>query len=246
MITSLLILGGTGDAFNLAQRLARSHPALRVVTSLAGRTDRPRLPEGEIRQGGFGGPEGLASYLQEEQIEGLVDATHPFAAQISENAVEGARLAGIPLVRLARQAWQAEEGDLWVEAESPDDAAALLPKGARVFLTVGRQELDAFSQRSDCWFLVRLVDPPKDPLPFGRYEVVLGRGPFRLKEESDLLAHHGIDVVVTKNSGGMAASAKLMAARHAGLPVTMIARPSLPACHTVNSLEDVLVWLNEV
>jgi precorrin-6A/cobalt-precorrin-6A reductase len=246
MIKSLLILGGTGDAFNLAQMLAKERPKLRVITSLAGRTDQPRLPAGEVRRGGFGGPEGLCAYLVAEGIGAMVDATHPFAAQISSHAVTAASQAALPLVRLDRQPWTPEAGDIWVEAQNLEEASELLPQGARVFLTVGRQELAAFSHRSDCWFLVRLVDAPQEPLPFGRYEVVLGRGPYRLKEETALLAHHGLEVLVTKNSGGVAASAKLMAARHAGLPVVMVARPHLPACNSVTSLEAILPWLDQI
>ncbi|GAA0455124.1 precorrin-6A reductase [Paractinoplanes deccanensis] len=220
----ILILGGTTEARALAGALA---PRCTVITSLAGRTSAPLLPDGQVRIGGFGGAEGLRAYLVAERIDVLVDATHPFAAGISANAATAARAAGVPLIVLRRPGFREEPGDSWHRVADLAAAASLLPRlGARrVFLTTGRQGIAAFAE-VDAWFLARSVEPPQPPMP-ARMEVVLDRGPFTLDGERRLLDQHRIDVVVTKDSGG--ADGKLVAARERGIPVVMVERPPLPA-----------------
>ncbi|ATL31103.1 cobalt-precorrin-6A reductase [Streptomyces formicae] len=225
----VLILGGTTEARRLAELLA-GEAGVRVTSSLAGRVAAPRLPPGEVRVGGFGGVEGLADWLREHRVDALIDATHPFAGTISFNAAAAAALAHVPLLALRRPGWVAGEGDDWRVVGSLEEAARALPGlGERVFLTTGRMGLAAFSgsELADLWFLVRSVDAPEPPFP-ARMEVLLDRGPFSLDGERELLRRQGIDVVVTKDSGGSATSPKLVAAREAGVPVVVVRRPPGP------------------
>ncbi|MCH8036524.1 MAG: cobalt-precorrin-6A reductase, partial [Proteobacteria bacterium] len=174
----------------------------------------------------------------------LVDATHPFAARISRNAAQACAAAGVPRLVLTRSPWTARDGDRWTPVPDAEAAAAALPGlGARVFLTIGRQELAAFAGLDDIWFLVRLVEPPEDPLPLHDCHLVLGRGPFSLERETALLRAHGIEAVVSKNSGGAGTYAKIEAARALDLPVVMVARPARPEGETVETVAAALAWL---
>lgn len=220
----VLILGGTTEARQLAGRLA-ADPVLLVTSSLAGRVAAPRLPAGQVRIGGFGGPGGLARWLREHRVDALIDATHPFADTISFNAARAAASAHVPLLALRRPGWVAGPGDVWHPAPSLEAAADMLPAlGERVFLTTGRMGLAAFARLTELWFLMRSVDAPEPPYP-PRMEVLLDRGPFAVEGESELLRRHRIEVLVTKDSGAGATAAKLTAARLAGLPVVVVQRP---------------------
>jgi precorrin-6A/cobalt-precorrin-6A reductase len=244
----VLILGGTQEAFALAEQLA-GIDGIEIISSLAGRTREPRLPKGKVRTGGFGGAEGLARYLGEERITHVVNATHPFASGISANAVAAARAAGVPLLRLLRPAWVAHPEDRWLSARDAIQAAALCRReGGRIFLTLGSGELDAFASILNAHFLVRMVDVPEQ-LPLHDYRVICARGPFTLQDELRLLAEHRIGVLVAKNSGGDATYAKVEAARRMGLPVIMIERPASPAepqPPAVATVEASIAWLREM
>jgi precorrin-6A/cobalt-precorrin-6A reductase len=237
----VLILGGTAEARALAQDLTGL--GVPVVSSLAGRVARPRLPVGEVRIGGFGGPEALARWLGEHDIGAVVDATHPFAQRISASATAAAAAAGVPLLRLERPGWQAREGDRWHWVDDlPQAATAIRELGARrVLLTSGRQGLAAFAHDDVSWFLIRCVDPPEVALP-ARHEVLLDRGPYTLAGELALIAEHDIDAVVTKDSGGPLTEAKLEAARACGLPVVVVRRPARQDVTTVRSVDEAAAW----
>ena len=239
----MLILGGTGEAVALARRLA-ADARLSVVTSLAGRTRSPTIPPGDLRSGGFGGSEGLADYLAQEAIDLVIDATHPYAAAISRHAATACAAAGVARLRLERPAWTPRDGDRWTVV--PDMAAAVraIPAlGRRVFLTVGRQELAAFAALSETWFLVRAIEPPDGPTPLPHCTLIQGRGPFDEMAEAELLRNHGIDLLVSKNSGGAATYAKIAAARRLALPVVMVARPPAPPVASVAGEEEALAWV---
>ncbi|MFI6691327.1 cobalt-precorrin-6A reductase [Streptomyces sp. NPDC050433] len=228
----VLILGGTTEARLLADALAATAPHVRVTTSLAGRVANPaaRLA-GNVRVGGFGGPDALAAWLRQQRIDVLVDATHPFAATISAHAARAAAATGIDHFALRRPGWPADPRDRRHPARSLADAAARLVVlgGRRVFLTTGRQGLAAFAgaELDGLHFLVRTVEPPEPPLPRSIH-ILLDRGPYTLEGETALLLEHRVDVLVTKDSGGPATAAKLTAARELGLPVVMIERPPAP------------------
>lgn len=241
----LLILGGTAEARVLAERAAAllGH-GLRVTTSLAGRTRNPGALAGDVRSGGFGGSEGLTAYLRDASVDLVVDATHPFAARISAAAAMACREHGVPLVALQRPSWIAQSGDRWIDVASAAEAAAIVPSlGRRAFLTVGHSELKAFSGIIGVHFIVRLVDPPASALPLASYELILARGPFAIEAERFIMAHHAIDVLVAKASGGVSTAAKLDAARALGVPVVMLRRPEYEQADVVGCVEDVLAWI---
>ena len=224
----ILILGGTEEARQLADQLvSMGHE---VITSFAGKTSEPMLPAGEIRTGGFGGPRGLSDYLLKNGIERLVDATHPYSVEMATNAVEAAKHTEVRLVRLTRPAWKEPQYAFWHHVETTQDAAAGLPKGARVLLTVGHRGLDVFLQRTDCSFVVRSIEPPERPLPV-HAQSLLARPPFFVGAETELMQFEGITHLITRNSGGVQTEAKLKAAQQLRLAVVMIARPQLPPAH---------------
>lgn len=235
----ILILGGTAEARILAAQLeARRVP---VTTSLAGRVARPRLPPGEVRIGGFGGPAALVAWLRDHDVRAVVDATHPFAQRISASAAEACREAAVPLLRLERPGWSERPRDRWTWVDDLDGAAtALETLGTRAFLTTGRQGLQAFAP-TEAWCLIRCVDPPAPPLP-RQHELLLDRGPYTVDGELALIDRHRIDVLVTKDSGGEHTAAKLDAARTRGLPVIVVRRPPRPAVDAVATVDAALAW----
>jgi precorrin-6A/cobalt-precorrin-6A reductase len=226
----ILILGGTGEARELAAGLVAA--GIDAVSSLAGRVRNPRLPEGPVRIGGFGGADGLAAFLHADGITAVVDATHPFASGITANAAEAAVQAGVPLLVLRRPEWAADPA--WETAAGIREAAAAVRDwpGESVFLTTGRRDLAAFAGDSAHRFVVRTVDPPDGPVP-ARMTLIMDRGPYTVEGEQALMREHGIGLLVTKNSGGPMTAAKLQAARDLGVQVVMVARPPVPRGSTV-------------
>ncbi len=215
------------------------------ILSYAGRVESPRAQPLPIRIGGFGGAEGLADWLRAEGIGRVIDATHPFAAQMSRNAIAACAATGTPLLALERPAWQAGEGDRWTHVPDLAAAAAQLSGPAeRVFLAIGRQHLAAFADQPQHDYLLRLVDPPGGPLPLPRTVVEIARGPFDVAGDTALLRRHGITRIVAKNAGGTGAEAKLVAARALGLPVVLIDRPPLPERRIAATVEEALHWLH--
>ncbi len=197
-----------------------------------------------MRIGGFGGVAGLIDYLRRERITHLIDATHPFAAQMSRNTIAACAETGVPLIALERQAWVAGQGDDWRVVPDVEAAVAALPgTPARVFLATGKQGLEPFAAKPQHHYLLRLVDPPEAPLPLPQTSVVIARGPFEAGADADLMRAHGITHIVAKNAGGAGAEAKMHAARALGLPVVLIDRPALPPRRVVGSVEEVLGWL---
>lgn len=233
----ILILGGTAEARQLANRLvALGHD---VITSLAGRTQDPILPEGGIRMGPFGGIPGLCAYLRAAKVDRLVDATHPYAGLISINAVAAAKATGVRLIRYMRPEWEPQPGQSWTHVSSVQEAADALPAGANVLLTTGHTGLETFLERSDCRIHVRVIQTPDMDLP-RHAELILSRPPYDLDGEKALLRRHGITHLVSKNSGGAQTEAKLEAARQMGVEVIMIARPTYGPALEVASVEEAL------
>ena len=241
----VLILGGTGDAAQLAAQ-AVALPGIEVITSMAGRVRQPVAPAGRMRIGGFGGAAGLIEYVREQHIDLLIDATHPFATQMSHHAATAAQACGLLHLMLVRPPWEPVSGDRWLAVESIAAAVATLPGIARrVFLTIGRQELAAFAPLQGLWFLMRMIDPPVPDTPVPPGTLVLERGPFTLEDERQLLQTYAIEAMVSKNSGGDATYAKIIAARELGLPVVMMQRPPMPAGEQVADVEHAVAWLKQ-
>lgn len=239
---TVLVLGGTGEARALAARLETAGVA--YLSSLAGRVRNPRLPVGEVRIGGFGGVEGLQQYLRGNRIDRVVDATHPFAARISGNAATACAAAGVPLLRLARPGWTGTADWTWVDDH--DAAAVAAAGGTSVFLSTGRQTLDRFlGPLAQHRVLVRVVEPLDLDVP-DSWTVLLARGPYTLDGERALLAGHGVDVLVTKDSGGDLTRAKLDAAAELGVRVVVVRRPpSPPGVPTVTTVAEAVAWATE-
>lgn len=240
MTKSVVILGGTTEARKLANLLVETYGnALCVVTSLAGRTANPRLPKGGIREGGFGGVDGLTTYLRDVKPDLLVDATHPYAAQISTHAVEAAIQTETPHVMLSRPAWTEEDGDRWVHV--PDITTAVHEISRRsdaCLVTTGINNIAAFAPIITTKLFVRLIEAPKKPLPIPDAEIVIGTPPYKKDDEIALFRLLGIDLIISKNAGGGGTVAKIQAARALGIEVIMVDRPSMPDCVTVTSVKD--------
>jgi precorrin-6A/cobalt-precorrin-6A reductase len=240
----ILVLGGTSEARALAGAVA-ARGEFSITLSLAGRTKEPAPQRVPVRIGGFGGAGGLAHYLKTKDITILIDATHPYAAQISMNAARAAEEANIPLLALRRPAWTAMRGDNWVEVE--DVAGAVQGLGdarRRVFVALGRKELAPFQAAPEHYYLIRSVDPPEAPLVLPHAVYIAQRGPFVESEERALLVRHAIEIIVARNSGGEAAYGKIAAARALSLPVIMLRRPALPTVPAVATVQEALTWLD--
>lgn len=239
----ILILGGTRDARIIARNLHRSGHD--VTTSLAGVTQTPQQPDGKVRIGGFGGfggARGLGAYLSEQAIDVLIDATHPFAAVISRNAEAAVHMTGVRHLRFERPAWEMQAGDTWIEVENVAAAARVLPQGSRVLVTIGRKEVAPFLKRSDLSGLIRSIEAPDEVLPPG-WCVLLERPPFTVEDEIALLRDGGFSSLVSKNSGGDETAAKLVAARHLGVPIVMVRRPVKSGGERVTSVAELAVRL---
>lgn len=238
----ILILGGTHEARSLAELLAaKGHE---VMTSLAGRTTNPVLPDGETRIGGFGGIPGLAAYLVENRIEYLVDATHPYAGMISANALAAASRSEIPLLRLMRAPWPEPADAPWIHVADLAGAATALPAGARVLLTTGQHSIDIAARRDDCNFLIRLIERPDGPVP-PNATIMLERPPYTLEGELALFRGQGITHLVSKNSGSDQTAAKLEAARLLKIQVIMVARPGYSPAPEVTTVAAVLAAIQD-
>jgi len=243
MMKRLLILGGTGDAIKIAAK-TEELLNLKTIYSLAGLTNRPRTPPCETRTGGFGGADGLANYIQNARIDFVIDATHPFAEKISATAAEACGKINIPRIKFCRLAWRGGEIP-WVSVYNYSDAVEKISSmGARIFLSIGTNNLEAFSILSNKWFLIRTIDAPIRPIPLTKYDIVLARGPFNEAQEQTLLTKFHIDVLVSKNSGG-APAAKLHAAHKLGIPIIVIEQPSSPAGKVAHTVEKTLEWLTD-
>jgi precorrin-6A/cobalt-precorrin-6A reductase len=239
----ILILGGTTEARELATRLA-GDGRFASTLSLAGRTAHPAPQPVPTRIGGFGGPEGLKDWLRDQSINAIIDATHPYASRISANAVTAAQAAGIALGSLVRPAWQRLPGDTWIDVANAEEAvSALGATPRRVFLSMGRLEIAAFAAAPQHCYVARMIDPPKDVQLPPEIVLIQDRGPFQLAAELELLRKEAIEFLVSKNSGGSATYPKIAAAREAGIPVIMIARPKKPHRHILADIDAACAWL---
>jgi len=239
----ILLLGGSSEASLLARELS-GRGDVAATLSLAGRTKNPAALPLPTRIGGFGGVEGLIAYLKAEDVGAVIDATHPFAAQMKRHAFEACAATNTPLCAFTRAPWIAGEGDDWIEVDDAAAAArALGDEPKRVFLTTGRLQAGAFAGPSPHHFVLRSIDAPEpDHLP-ASLDLVLARGPFSIADEIALMRDKRIDIVVSKNAGGEATRAKIDAARELGLPVVMIRRPKTPERPVFVRVEDALGWI---
>ena len=213
--------------------------------SYGGRTRAPAMQPLPARSGGFGGASGLAEYIRQEKITHVIDATHPFAAEMSRNAVAACATTGTRLIALERPPWVKASGDRWIEVVDLASAVTALPlTRTRVFLAIGRQHIAPFGAKPQHAYTLRFVDPPTEPLPFPDADVIVSRGPFAFESELDMMCSRGIEWIVARNSGGEGARAKIDAARELGLCVVMLKRPEPPDRPRVESVAEVMQWLS--
>lgn len=239
----ILIFGGTGEARALANQLVElGHD---VTTSLAGRTRMPLLPQGEIRTGGFGGVPQLVAFFTENTFEYIIDATHPYAANMSAQLVPAAKDAGIPLLRLSRPVWERPEGADWVEVDNADVAMRDLLEGAVPFLSLGHKEIGHIGAWPKSRCVVRLIEAPETPLP-EKVHLILARPPYTLEGEMALMREHGITHLITKNSGGAQTRAKIDAATTLGIATYIIARPKLVPAREVETVDAAIADIQDV
>ena len=245
-MTRILILGGTSEAGDLARTIATRAPGVDVVTSLAGLLEEvPDLPGG-LRRGGFGGADGLARYLDDQRIDVLVDATHPFARTMAAAALRAALRSGVPRIKLARAMWTRMPGDRWIEVDDVDAAVGAVRTLAppAVLITLGSRAMASFRGIDGIRLIFRMIAPPDDSLLTTAMEVLLQRGPFDVEAEKSLIAERRVGALVTRASGGDATEAKIIAARELHLPVIMIRRPAIPEGPVAATAEGVLDWLH--
>ena len=260
IMKKILILGGSSEAFSLAETL-ENNTDYKVISSLAGRTSIPRKPAGTYRTGGFGGSEGLVKYLTDENIHAIIDATHPFAEKITINASLAAKKTNCPIIHISRPEWQKQKNDNWIEVPTMQEAAKVIDaEHTPCFLTIGRLELSTFINRNDIQFLCRAIEPPKNTDPIKQsnrnpknedewpdnFKFIYAKGPYNYQDEKKLIKEHGIKCIVTKNSGGEKAKAKLDVAKDLNIPVIMIKRPPSPKGLIVKKTEDALKWLEKI
>ena len=241
---NILILGGTGDAILIAEQLSVASN-LNIITSLAGATRNPRFPIGKTRIGGFGGKEGLIVFLENQEISLIIDATHPFSSQIKNNAIFAAKKLCLPLLHLVRDEWRVEFGDQWYMVDNLRDASEKLRELSKtrkknVFLTIGRKDLTYFSNIKNCNFLIRSIEKPDILESFCCVKWIEGRGPFSSESEIKLLKQEQVDIIVTKNSGGLSGRSKLLAARTLGLPAIVVKQPPRPSGEQYNTVENIV------
>ncbi len=236
----ILVLAGTTEARALANALVTEGHDL--VTSFAGVTREPLLPKGRIHIGGFGGVQGLVDFMRAEAIAHVIDATHPFAAQMSAHAATACVQMSVPLLRLERPAWRMEKGDAWLSAANMEEAVARIPGGSRVLVTTGRKGLASLLTRQDLSGAIRTIEPPAVALP-ATWQLLLDRPPHAVAAELDLITRERITCLLSKNAGGETTSAKLAAARQSGITVVMIERPAKPPCPTVPTVDEALLGI---
>ena len=256
MPEKLLILGGTREAYQLAEILNAqfTQEKLNFISSLAGTTKKPNIPAGKFRTGGFGGLAGLKNFLVKEEISLLVDATHPFAENISKNALLASLELGLPFLVLNRPPWVKHRTDQWIEVSSLKNAVKYLKNVEKktgslfstgsIFLTTGNKELWLFQNSLNYHFLVRTVEEPELVSEWPQATFLKDRGPYTLENEIKLLKKHKISMLVAKNSGGISTYAKNEAARNFKNHVLMVRRPEIitaKSCQTVNEAVD---WVN--
>jgi precorrin-6A/cobalt-precorrin-6A reductase len=237
---TLLLLAGTGEAKDIAVALANA--GVDAIASLAGATRAPRPLALATRVGGFGGDAGFRSYLADAEITAVLDATHPFASQISDRTAAICADVGLPYMQFLRPAWTAETGDVWNHIDREEDAATHITIGQTVFLGTGRQTLDRFASLLGCRVICRQIDPPSGPFPFAGGEFLVGRPPFPVADEVALFRDLRVDWLVVKNAGGARSRSKLTAARQLNIPVLMIRRPTMPEGSKVDTVADAVAW----
>lgn len=238
----LLVLAGSGEGRLIADALSKM-PAIDVVASLAGAVRQPAKLAVPTRIGGFGGAEGFRQFIRDEKITAVLDATHPFAARITERTTRICQDLKLPHSVVLRPEWQPQPGDDWRFFDHEAEAAEFIPKGATVFLGTGVNGLMGFANLQDCRVICRRIDAPRNPFPFPGGAYLVGRPPFSIKDEVALFQKLKVDWLVVKNSGGTPSRSKLDAARQLGIRVALMRRPKPPKARILTTVDAALSWV---
>lgn len=240
----ILILGGTVEGRTLAHEIAHTHPTIDFITSLAGATTSTPNVAGDVRIGGFGGTDGLSTYLKEQNIDALIDATHPFATTITDHAVKACSHVGIDYLRLERPQWIVPtEADVVFVPDAAEAARLVARTSSSAFLTIGRKDLSEFQGLGKTKLLVRAIEAPDENIRLDNATFVTARPPFALKDEIALMQEHQIDTLISKASGGEGTRAKLDAAAKIGARIILLRRPPPPDGERVFSVDEALAWI---
>ena len=236
----ILLLAGTAEARLLAEMIAAA--GLKGVATLAGAVRVPAPLALPVFSGGFGGAQGFRQFVRAHKISAVLDATHPFAAKITERTALICANDGLPYLRLERPVWEAGPGDNWHQADDEAAASARLPKKAVILFAAGRASLARFSFPAGAQVHCRVIDPPTEPPPLGNVTYLYARPPFSVEDEIALLRRLKVNVIVVKNAGGTPSESKLIAARKLGIGVIMLARPGPPATPFVSTVSQAVAW----
>jgi len=241
---NVLIIGGTAEANKIAYHFINNEK-YNIIISLAGRTINPKIITPNTRIGGFGGSEGLENFIHTKKIELIVDASHPYATNISRNAIETSKRLRIPIISYIRREWKRSPLDNWIDAKSFEDAIKYLPKISRTFLSLGKQNLDLFSNLKKHWFLIRTIDKIQLDTFKASHRYIYGKGPFTILDELLIMKNNRIDYIITRNSGGDDTYAKMLAARYLKKRVIVIRRPKIVSDNNFYNTKSIVQYIND-
>jgi precorrin-6A/cobalt-precorrin-6A reductase len=241
---NVLIIGGTAEANKIASHFINNEK-YNIILSLAGRTINPKIITPNTRIGGFGGSEGLENFIHTKKIELIVDASHPYATNISRNAIEASKRMKVPMISYIRGDWKRSSLDNWIDARSFEDAIKYLPKISRTFLSLGKQNIDLFSNLKKHWFLIRTIDKIKLDIFRSSHKYIYGKGPFTLLDELLIMKNNRIDCIITRNSGGDDTYAKILAARYLKKPVIVIRKPKIVSSNNFYNTKSIIQYIND-
>ncbi len=235
-------MGGTSEARKLCHQV--SERKTDAIVSFAGRVTNIESQPLPTRTGGFGGVLGLVDFIVQRKISHLVDATHPFSANISENAIEAARLTGVRFATLERPAWVPCPDDNWFRVKSVEEAIdTLSDQKDRIFLAIGRKNILGFLNRKANFYLLRVVETAPEISSKSDYKIIYGKGPYKFENDKKILIDYNITKIIAKNSGGVGSRAKIDAARVLEIPVVMIDRPKISYRKIFETVEETMDWL---
>lgn len=250
----ILVLAGTKDGRELSALLAQA--GYRVLASVFSHYGGELLKLENV--GIHTGPldaDGLARLMISSEIDVVVDASHPYAVNVSQNAMQACTSTGTHYIRYERPAavMPFYEGLHVVnDYHQAIKLAGLL--GKVVFLTTGSRHLKLFKDAlclQQHRLIARVLPEPNVlteciELGFLPKDIVAMQGPFSHELNMALFKEYQAEVVVTKNSGHIGGSdTKISAAMALGLPLVVIDRPAIEYRQIVYTFDDVIQFIKE-
>ncbi len=229
----ILILAGTSEGRRAALALEKESRKVMAATATA--------YGGELLQKDFQGEistrpldlEAMTELINRRSVTKVIDATHPFAEEVSRNAREACRLSGIDYERLEREGSDIQIGEGVIAARDTEEAVQIASGHAgNIFLTVGSSKLEHYARSLDPEKLIVRILPVKASLEkcldlgITPKNIIAMQGPFDEEINKLLFRRYRAGLVITKDSGPAGGVAeKINAARALGIPVILIARP---------------------